>query len=249
MFPIKVMGVSLSVVVPAFNEELYLPATLKNIFAAIDHLESTANTKVEVIVVDNASTDSTKAIALSLGARVIDEPVHNIGRVRNAGAGVATGAVLIFVDADTLIPKDLLERISKEMESPQCVGGSVDIDYRPKCPFIYAYVRFWRFVGILFQMSQGVTQFCRREIFMAIDGYDESLYNGEDVDFYSRLGRYARKHGGHRCFIHQVAVIPSPRRYDHWPVWRILLWTNPLFGLLFRRKQQMWSGWYRAAPR
>jgi GT2 family glycosyltransferase len=241
------MSLSLSVIVPAFNEELYLPATLKNINQAIDHLQG--NTKVELIVVDNDSTDKTPEIARSLGAKVLHEPTHNIGRVRNVGAQAATGEVLVFVDADTLIPEDLLSRISEAMASPQCVGGSVDIDYRPRNPFVRAYVRFWRFLGILFQASQGVTQFCRREIFLTLNGYDESLFNGEDVDFYARLGRYAKKHGGRRCFISQVAVIPSPRRYDRWPLWRILLWTNPLFGLLFRRKKNVWSAWYDAAPR
>lgn len=243
----EAMARRMSVVIPAFNEELYLEATLRRVNQAIDHLQRDAD--VEVIVVDNDSTDRTPEIAKNLGATILHEPVHNIGRVRNAGAQIANGEVLIFIDADTLVPEDLLARIDEAMESPQCVGGSVDIDYRPKNPLIRAYVRFWRFLGILFEMSQGVTQFCRRDIFMALGGYDETLFNGEDVDFYSRLGRYARKNGGRRCFIDQVAVVPSARRYDHWPVWRILLWTNPLFGLLFRRKKTIWRGWYGAAPR
>ncbi len=241
------MTMKLSVIIPAFNEELYLPATLESVNKAVAHLNG--NPKVEVIVVDNASTDPTPQLAENLGAKVLHEPVHNIGRVRNAGAQAASGEVLVFVDADTLIPEDLLSRINEAMASPEYAGGSVDIDYRPKNPFLRAYVRFWRFLGLLFQMSQGVTQFCRRDIFMAIGGYDESLFNGEDIDFYARLGRYARQHGQRRCFIDQVAVVPSSRRYDHWPLWRILVWTNPLFGLLFRRKKNVWSGWYGAAPR
>lgn len=241
---------SLSVIVPAFDEELYLPATLANINSAVAHLKGRAEVEVELIVVDNASTDRTPEIAREMGARVLHEADHNIARVRNVGAAAASGEVLVFVDADTLIPESLLLHIAEAMSSPAYVGGSVDIDYRPKHPLVRAYVRFWRAVGILLEMSQGVTQFCRREIFVALKGYDETLYNGEDVDFYVRLGRYARGRGERRCFISQVAVIPSPRRYDQWPLWRTLVWTNPLFGLFFRRKKKMWGAWYTpAAPR
>lgn len=241
---------SLSVVIPAFDEEEYLPTTLVNVNKAIGFLKSSAEVEVELIVVDNASTDRTPDIAREMGAKVLQEAEHNIGRVRNAGADSASGEVLVFVDADTLIPESLLLRIAEAMSSDEYVGGSVDIDYRPKHPFIRAYVRFWRAVGIMLEMSQGVTQFCRRDIFMALKGYDETLYNGEDVDFYVRLGQYGRKQGARRCFINQVAVIPSARRYDQWPLWRTLVWTNPLFGLFFRRKKKMWSGWYTpAAPR
>ena len=102
------MVMSLSVIVPAFNEELYLPETLRNINKAISFLEGRAKVDVEVIVVDNASTDRTPEIARSLGAKVVHESIHNIGRVRNIGAGIATGDVLIFVDADTLIPANVV---------------------------------------------------------------------------------------------------------------------------------------------
>lgn len=240
---------SLSVIIPAFDEEVYLPATLANVNQAVRHLKSKAEVAVELIVVDNASTDRTPEIAREMGAKVLHEAVHNIARVRNVGAENASGDVLVFVDADTLIPESLLLRIAEAMRSPEYVGGSVDIDYRPKHPFIRAYVRFWRAVGILFEMSQGVTQFCRRDVFKALNGYDETLYNGEDVDFYVRLGQYAKRQGRRRCFINEVAVIPSARRYDQWPLWRTLVWTNPLFGLCFRRRKKMWGGWYTTAPR
>ena len=45
-------------------------------------------------------------------------------------------------------------------------------------------------------------------------------------------------------YIDDLQVLSSPRRYDQWPAWRILLWTNPLFALLFRHRKSIWRGWY-----
>ena len=88
------------VIIPAFNEADYLPSTLEAIQRASEHLRGRADVDVEVIVVDNNSTDETAAIAEAMGATVVGEPVQGIGRARNRGASVAEGDVLVFVDAD-----------------------------------------------------------------------------------------------------------------------------------------------------
>src|SRR5437879_4759839 len=92
----------LSVVVPVFNEESYLPETLSHLHRAISMCRST----VGLIVIDNASVDRTSQVAQSFGATVAHETTHNISRVRNTGADVASGDVLVFVDADTIVPAD-----------------------------------------------------------------------------------------------------------------------------------------------
>ena len=52
------------------------------------------------------------------------------------------------------------------------------------------------------------------------------------------------------AFLRDVRVRPSTRRYDCWPVWRTLLYTNPLFISVFGRRERAWAGWYgRGAPR
>ncbi|HEX8284093.1 MAG TPA: hypothetical protein VF588_12090 [Pyrinomonadaceae bacterium] len=55
--------------------------------------------------------------------------------------------------------------------------------------------------------------------------------------------------GGRVSFIGDVRGAPSARRFDQWGLWRPLVWTNPLFILLFRRRQSAWRGWYERAPR
>lgn len=235
----------LSVIIPAFNEERYLPRTLEHLRRAADHLGS----DVEVIVADNASTDRTAEIASGSGARVVPVPEHNIGRARNAGASAAAGDVLVFLDADTLVPEGVLGRIAGLMGDGSCLGGAADIDHRPARAAIRLYLRMWRLIGLSLGMAQGALQFCRRDAFAALKGYDESVYMGEDVDFYRRLGKLARARGQHVRILRDVRVVASARRFDQWPTWRILIQTNPLYITLFRRYRAAWRGWYSDVPR
>ena len=84
-----------SIVIPAYNEENYLPRLLRSIQAQ-DFPD------VEIIVADADSTDRTAAIARSAGARLTRGGVPAVGR--NNGARLAKGDYLLFIDADTVIP-------------------------------------------------------------------------------------------------------------------------------------------------
>ena len=120
-----------SIVIPAFNEQDYIRATLEHLFNAVDKFIETGK-ESEVIVVDNASTDNTAKIARSLGARIVHENLPGIGRARNAGARASKGIFIIFLDADTLVSDNLLERIHKSTSQDDCIGGAVSTDYRPR---------------------------------------------------------------------------------------------------------------------
>ena len=239
----------ISVVIPAFNEEGYLGQTLASLRQAKASLLTEQNDSVEIIVVDNNCVDATADIAQDFGATVVSETEHNVARVRNTGAKFAKGDILVFVDADTSVPSDLLRRIVKVMAEPSCFGGAVDTNNRPAKLAVRIYLKFWRVIGRVAGMAQGATQFCRKEIFFAVNGYDETLFMGEDVDFYWRLKRLAMAHSGHITFIKDIQVVPSTRRFDQWQTWRTLNWTNPLFILMFRRKKTAWHGWYKDSPR
>src|ERR1700750_284119 len=89
----------ISFIVPAYNEETELPATLEAIRAAT----SSVSQPFEIIVVDDASTDATPEIAEQAGARVVSIHRRQIAATRNAGARAARGEYLFFVDADTRI--------------------------------------------------------------------------------------------------------------------------------------------------
>ena len=239
----------LTIIVPAFNEEAYLVATLDSIQAAAAQLRSRSSVDIDTIVVDNNSRDQTAAVARGRGARVVREPVQGIARARNAGARHAEGDVLVFIDADVTVPHNLLQEVHAAMSDPDCVGGGVDVDYRPKRLSARLYLRAWRVLGRLTGMVQGATQFCRRSVFEQVGGYDEKVWIGEDVDFYWGLKRFAKRTGRTVRFIRSPRVRPSCRRFDKWPLWRTLVWTNPLFIWLFRRWKAVWKGWYSRAVR
>jgi hypothetical protein len=135
------------------------------------------------------------------------------------------------------------------MSDASCFGGAVDTDYRPRKLTVRVYLQFWRIIGRLTGMAQGATQFYRRNVFFTLNGYDETLFMGEDVDLYWRLKKFARRQNDRVFFIEDIRVVPSTRRFDQWRLWRTLLWTNPFFILMFRRNKKCWQGWYSAVPR
>ena len=240
---------NLSVIIPAFNEADYLLSTLDSIQHAYEQLRDRADVDVEVIVVDNNSTDDTAAIAEDMGAVVVCEPVQGIGRARNRGACVAEGNVLVFVDADVIVPTTALEAVHEAMSDPACVGGGVDVEYRPRRLVIRLYLRCWRQLARLTGMVQGATQFCRRSAFESVGGYDENVWMGEDVNFFWSLKKLAKETGQRVHVVRSPKVLPSTRRFDKLPVWRVLLFTNPLFITLFRRWKSVWADWYQRPVR
>jgi glycosyltransferase involved in cell wall biosynthesis len=239
----------ISVVIPAFNEAGYLGETLASLNRAKAFLQREGGLQAEIIVVDNDSDDSTADVARALSATVVGEKQHNVAKVRNSGAKLSHGDVLVFVDADTVVPDKLLWCIVEVMSDASCFGGAVEPDYRPIKRTVKVYLQFWRVIGKLIGMAQGATQFCRRDLFFALNGYDETLFMGEDVDFHWRLKRLAKRENGGVVFIEDPRVVSSTRRFDQWRLWRTVVWTNPLFILLFRRRRTCWHGWYKAAPR
>jgi glycosyltransferase involved in cell wall biosynthesis len=233
-----------SVIVPAFNEERYLPATLAALIATGDDLRRVHGRTVELIVVDNCSTDRTAEIARRMGATVHREEDRNISRARNHGAATSQAPILVFVDADTIVPVGFLSRVVEVLAEERVLGGAVDTEYRARRFVMKLYLRLWRVISRLTRMAQGAGQFCRREGFEAVGGYDETLLMGEDVEFCWALQRHAAATGQRTVIVRDMRVVPSARRFDQWPLWRVLLMTNPLVILVLRRKRAVWSGWY-----
>jgi glycosyltransferase involved in cell wall biosynthesis len=162
---------SLSVIIPALNEEGFLGETLTKLSQAILWHQAGQNQPVQVILVDNDSRDQAGEIARGLGATVVQEPIRNIARARNAGARAAEGDVLFFLDADTLVPPCLLSRIAAVMSDSLCDGGAVDIELRPSRAVLWLYLHVcWGMLGRLTGMAGGAAQFCRREAFLALGG-------------------------------------------------------------------------------
>ncbi|HKO43470.1 MAG TPA: glycosyltransferase [Pyrinomonadaceae bacterium] len=236
----------LSVIIPAYNEELYVPETLTRVTRAL----AVAGQPSEIVVVDNASHDRTRAISESFGARVVPEKEHNISRVRNTGAANAKGDVLIFIDADTLVPESLFQRIAGAIQDEKCFGGAVAVNWgESERTWMKLYLLGGKFWTTVFNMKQGAAQFCRRAVFEQLRGYDQTIYMGEDVEFYWRLSKFTKQNGGTLKFIEDLPVTTSARRFDKMNLWKTFLLTNPMFIPFAWRKKKWWKDWYEDAVR
>lgn len=173
-----------SFVVPAHDEEAVLGPTLEALIAAA----RAAGPPFEIVVADDASTDRTAEVAREHGARVVRVEHRQISRARNAGARAARGGVLVFVDADTLVPADTLRAALARLDAGWVGGGArTAFDGGPRG------VR-WTvgaFVALLkaLRLASGCFLFCRRADFDAVGGFDESLYAGEELRLSRALGR------------------------------------------------------------
>jgi glycosyltransferase involved in cell wall biosynthesis len=100
----------ISAIVCAYNEAVFLPACLHSLF-------SQSRPPDEVIVVNNASSDNTGAVAAAIpGVRVVDEPAKGLVVAREAGRRTASGDLLAYLDADCRAPFQWLERIERRFE-------------------------------------------------------------------------------------------------------------------------------------
>lgn len=193
---------NVSFIVPAFNEEQLLAATLQAIKAAAAALHEST----EVIVVDDASTDGTSAVAHSHGARVVSVNCRHIAATRNAGARAARGERLIFVDADTLVTSEVVQAAVAAMRGGAVAGGC-DVHFDGRLPLygralIAAAWPVYQALGL----AAGCFIFCTRDAFNAVGGFDETLFAAEEV----ALSRTLRQHG--RFVLLREHVMTSGRK-------------------------------------
>ena len=121
-----------SVVIPAYNEEKYIGRCLKS-------LQEQTIKPYEVIVVDNNSKDKTAEIAKRYGARVLFEPQQGQSYARNTGFNDANGEIIARTDADTIVPKDWVEKIEeyfKKHRSVAAISGPAVIGSRILSPVL-----------------------------------------------------------------------------------------------------------------
>ena len=184
--------VKVSIIVPAFNEERVLEATLRSIRAATPAFERLGWTS-ELIVCDNNSTDRTAAIATAMGADVVFEPVNQISRARNTGAARATGDWLLFVDADSQPGAELFADVASVIQEGRAIAGgsTVQIDSRDLAARLV--VGWWNMVSRTLKWAAGSFIFCDADAFRELGGFSLDLYAAEEIDFFRRLKKLARR--------------------------------------------------------
>lgn len=198
------MSPTVSVVIPAKNEERYLPLVLEG-------LKRQTHQPIQVILADAHSTDKTRDLALAGGCLVVEGGMPGPGR--NAGAKHATGDVILFLDSDVKIddPK-FIENALAEMQAKHLAVATTYIEllngsWADKLGHrIYnRYVRLW---GAVRPHAPGFCIFIQRQLFEAVGGFDPSVLLGEDHELAgraSKLGKFG--------FLNTVSIGVTDRRF------------------------------------
>ena len=187
----------LSFVVPAYNEETGLRECLESIAAQIRHLGNDA----EIVVVNNASTDRTREIALSVaGVRVVEEPRKGLTYARQAGYVASSGELIANVDADARLPPGWVEgALAAFAANPRLVAFSGPLVYYDMSMAQRAVVRmfFWpakalyalnRYVLRVGSLVQGGNFILRRDAVEKMGGFNTHIaFYGEDTDVARRI--------------------------------------------------------------
>jgi len=186
-------GAPASVVIPVFNGARYLGEAVASVLAQTYR-------PVEVIVVDDGSTDGSAAVARSFRAvRVLEQERGGPAVARNAGAAAAMGEFLAFHDADDLLPPDKLERqIGHLLEHPEvgCVLGRQKLMLEPGVEMPE-----WAKLAPEFAERRPdivelgavplISMVMRRSLFVECGGFDPAYVHGEDADYLMRARQRA----------------------------------------------------------
>ena len=229
----------LSFVVPAYNEEAYLPACLDAILAQTRELGE----PVEIIVVNNASTDRTREVALGYaGVRVVDEPRKGLTFARQAGFAASTGELIANVDSDSRLTPGWVSKVLTAFAGDEKLvalsGPFIYYDLTPRqrvsvrvfyaaAFLVYALNRWVLRAG---SMVQGGNFVLRRAALEKIGGFDTSIsFYGEDTDIARRMNQV-----GDVKFTFDLKMFSSARRLKKEGTLRIALrYTINYFWTIF----------------
>ena len=206
----------ISFVIPAYNEEEYLPRCLASIRRELE----TASLPAEIIVVNNASTDGTARVAAGDPlVRVVEEPRKGIVWARQRGLLAAEGELIANIDADVELLPGWLAKVSRKFDrQPGLVCLSGPFRYKD-LPVLYRGAVFvFYLMGLPFHlifrslrmgaMVQGGNFVLRRSAFERAGGYDTSIqFYGEDTEVGRRLVKFGRVE-----FSFDLPVLSSGRR-------------------------------------
>lgn len=200
-----------SVVVPAYNEEKLIAASLRSIRAALAAF-APLGWDSELIVCDNNSTDGTAELARREGATVVFEAVNQIGRARNTGAAAATGDWLIFVDADSRPSPELFAEVVEAIRSGRCLAGGCTVKLDTNHFFWNFVTNGWNWLSRFRKYVAGSFIFCEATAFRQVGGFNLKLFVAEELDLSFRLKRLARQTGKRMIILHRHPLITSARK-------------------------------------
>lgn len=174
--------VEVSTVIPCHNGERYVGETIRSVLRQ-------GVERLEIIVVDDGSTDRTREVVASMGeaVRYVRQPRGGVARARNGGAALASGAILAFLDADDLWPDGALRALLAPLERDAGLGmavGHMEQFVSPELPE-EARARF-RFSPDPVPARMCGSVIMRRPVFDRVGGFSTRLETGEFMDWILR---------------------------------------------------------------
>jgi glycosyltransferase involved in cell wall biosynthesis len=237
--------VKISIIVPAYNEEKLLPATLRSIQEAGRAFDD-RGWATELIVCDNNSTDTTARVAQAAGAQVVFEPFNQIARARNSGARAASGDWLLFIDADSRPSAGLFADVADEIQSGTCLAGGSWITLEGESPLLLRASALWNWISTTLRYAAGSFIFCEAAAFRETGGFNQELFASEEIDLSRRLKRLARRRGRRVVILERHPLLTSTRKlhlYSKREYAWFLLKTVLTFKRNLRRREEC-APWY-----
>ncbi len=195
---------ALCVVIPALNEEDFLPAT-------IDALRNQTRPPDRIVIADAGSTDRTAGLARAHGCDVVLGGLPGVGR--NRGARHATAEWILFLDADVLVPRDGLEEALEVVTRRRL--DALSCWFAPDAGNLLFRISHWLSAGYLWLSTRagwphsiGGFLLVRWKLHEAVGGFDETVLVAEDQDYARRLAR-----AGRYAFARWPRVVISSRRF------------------------------------
>ncbi|RYD22306.1 MAG: glycosyltransferase [Verrucomicrobiaceae bacterium] len=212
----------ISLVIPAHNEEAFLPCCLE----AARQAGERSGEIIERIVVLNRCTDATEQIAREHGCVIVREDAKNLSVIRNAGVAAATAEIIVTCDADSRMHPDSFIEILNLLGGAGLVGGgAMVLPERWSVGIIASAAAVLPYLA-LSGVSFGMFWF-RKKDFDAIGGFDERFVSVEDLDFARRLKAHGRLTGRRWGTLWRAPLETSCRKFDEFGDW--YLFRNPGF--------------------
>ncbi|MDO8573801.1 MAG: glycosyltransferase [Candidatus Daviesbacteria bacterium] len=181
------MDLTVSVIIPTFNEERFLPKLLAS-------LKRQSSAPKEIIIADAYSVDNTRSIAKSFNCKVVDGGLP--AKARNYGAKHAKGTLLLFLDSDVVLPPHFLEKTIKEISAHRLDIASCFITPKSDLKidkFLHHFAN--HYLNLTQKFYPHIPGFCifvKKDVHQMINGFDESLILAEDHDYVARAKKIGR---------------------------------------------------------
>lgn len=209
-----------SIIIPARNEERQVTTALASIAA-----QTWPAALLDVVVVNNGSSDATAAMVREFMARephlavqLLDEPVQGRARAKNRGVKAARGDWLIFLDADSRMAPNLVERVVARAHAG-CQAGSIRVVADSHDHLDRAFFDLIELGKHLFNVPAQMF-YCSQALFARLSGFDEEILLAEDREFLIRL----QQAGTPICLLTESWIATSTRRLRARP-WRLGMLT------------------------